>query len=107
MFFGSFSAVFVSFSNRFRLVSKCFRAVLHGFHTVFFVCLASSSSSSRRRFRRRRRLRCRRGDPSPVVVVGAFETHGRASPCFEKMLEAYRGWLSTSDLDILDFSVIV
>ena len=68
MFFGSFSAVFGSFSGRFRLVSDRFRIVLHGFHSVFFVLLASS----RHRFRcfchicrhccrrlRRRRYHCR------------------------------------------------
>ena len=63
MFFGSVSAVFESFLDRFQLVSDRFGTVLHDSHTVFFVLLASSLS--RRRFRRRRRLRCRRGDPTP------------------------------------------
>ena len=36
-FFGLFSAVFGSFSDRFRLVSDCLRTVGHGFHTGFLV----------------------------------------------------------------------
>ena len=53
--FGSFSALFDSFSGRFRTVFTLFCTVSTPFFCVFFL----ASSSSHHCFRRRRRGRCR------------------------------------------------